>query len=62
MKVELQADKESLLIKPETDFEENWLVQHYEISNCTVYIKRGASIADILGLKIYKEKENERAI
>ena len=56
MKVILDRDKESLIIEPATDFEADWLIKNYTVSNCNVFLKHGLSQADLIGLKIQKKE------
>ena len=48
-------DRDGLLIKPETDFEEEWLAKNYDGKDGGVnraYIRRGVTATDIVGLKV----------
>ena len=52
--------KDHLLVVPETEFEEDWLLNLYQQGvDHSAFIKTGLTLNDILGLKIVPRKEKE---
>ena len=55
-------DKNGLLIMPETEFEETILCEMFPRNNDskhTVFMKCGASVGDIVGLKVVAQSSEE---
>jgi hypothetical protein len=49
-------EKNGLLVVPETDFEEEYLRTFHDQSKLTAFLKHGATLQDLVGLKIEKKE------